>query len=203
MFYKKLDIENLQNIQNKIISYVTNFVTKDMKLSEEKFCEKISFNHISNGDLEKFKEDIPELFECVQRELGSEVPLMAYVFMDEIRTLPIHTDSDNSIERRIRLHWPILNTTSAETIYYKKKNEDIQGMRSLYKSGVCGNVFNLNDVYEVGRYVLNVPTLNNVKEIHGIEIIDNKLPRILLTMRLSNEDQVYRKYFLESLSHDY
>jgi hypothetical protein len=195
MFYKKLDIANLQNIQNKIIPYVTDFVTKDVELSEEKFGEKISFNHVSNEDLEKFKEDIPELFECIRRELGSEVPLMAYVCIDEIRTLPIHTDGDNSIERRIRLHWPILNTKSAETIYYKKKNEDVQSTHVVYKSNVNGYRYNLDDLYEVDRYVLDVPTLNSVKEVHGVELIDSKLPRILLTMRLSNEDYVYQKHF--------
>jgi hypothetical protein len=195
MFYKKLDIENLQNVQDKIVSYVIDFVIKDVESSEKKFGEKISFNYVSDEDLKKFKKDIPELFECVRTELGSEVPLMAYVCIDEIRGLPIHTDGDNSIERRIRLHWPILNTKSAETVFYKQKKEHIESTTVSYKSGVNGHQYNLNDICEVDRYILDVPTLNNVKEIHGVELIDTKLPRILLTMRLSNEDYVYQKYF--------
>jgi hypothetical protein len=35
----------------------------------------------------------------------------------------------------------------------------------------------------------------NVKQIHGIEILKDEFPRILLTMRLSNEEEVYQKYF--------
>lgn len=195
MFYKKLDIDNFQNIQNKIIPYVTDFVIKDVKSSEERFGEKVSFNFISDEDLKKFKEDIPELFECIQKELGSQVPYMAFVCIDEGRTFPIHTDGDNSIERRIRLHWPILNTKSAETVFYKQKKKHIESTPVSYKSGVNGHQYSLNDICEVDRYILDVPTLNNVKEIHGVDIVDDKLPRILLTMRLSNEDCVYQKYF--------
>jgi hypothetical protein len=35
----------------------------------------------------------------------------------------------------------------------------------------------------------------NVRQPHAVEILNHKLPRILLTMRLSNEEEVYQKYF--------
>jgi len=109
--------------------------------------------------------------------------------------MPIHTDGNADVSRRIRLHWPILNETSAETIYYKKNKNEITSENRLFTSGVSGNLFNPEDVDEVDRYILDVPTLNNVKEIHGIEVLNENLPRILLTMRLSNEEEVYQKYF--------
>ena len=195
MFYKKLDIENFENIQSKIVPYVVNYVKNDVKVNEEKLSEKVSFNFISNENLEKFKEDIPELFECIHRELNSEVLLMAFVYIDSVDSIPIHTDGDNSIPRRLRLHWPILNEKSASTIFYQKNHENVTSKVRVYKTGVTGWCYDENDVSEVDRYILDTPTLNNVKEIHGIEILDNQLPRILLTMRLSNEEEIYQKYF--------
>jgi len=195
MYYKKLDIDDFQSIQKKVVEYITKFITDDVNVSEEKFSEKVSFNFISDEDLRKFKEDIPELFECIRRELGSEVPYMAYVYIDEVEALALHTDGDNSIKRRIRLHWPILNETSAETVYYKRKKENVDSIHHAFKSGVNGHQYDPDDVYEVDRYILDVPTLNSVKEIHGVDVISDKLPRILLTMRLSNEEEIYQKYF--------
>lgn len=195
MFYKKLDIDDFQKIQETVVPYITKFVTEDVRNSEKKFSEKVSFNFVSDEDLIKFKKDIPELFECIRNELESEITYMAYVYIDKVEAIAIHTDGDNSIKRRIRLHWPILNETSAETVYYKSKNEDISSIHHTFKSGVNGHQYDKNDVYEVDRYILDVPTLNSVKEIHGVDVISDKLPRILLTMRLSNEDEIYQKYF--------
>jgi hypothetical protein len=195
MFYKKLNIHDFQEIQNKIVSYVINFVEKDLNQFEKKHSEKTVFKFIPDEDLKKIKEDIPDLFDCVQRELGSEVVYMSFVCIDNSDSMPIHTDGEDSIKRRIRLHWPILNEKSAATIFYEKNNKEVTSKLRLYKSGVYGQVYDLDDVHEVDRYVLDVPTLNNVKEIHGIEILNQKLPRILLTMRLSNEEEVYQKYF--------
>jgi hypothetical protein len=195
MFYNKLNIEDFENLQNEIVPYVVNYVTSEVKESEQKFSEKVSFNFVSDEDLKKFKEDIPELFECIRRELGSEIIFMAFVYIDGIDSIPIHIDGDNSIEKRIRLHWPILNEKSAATIFYKKNDENLKPTFNSYKSGVNGWIFNSEDCHEVDRYILDTPTLNNVKEIHGVEILDDKLPRILLTMRLSNEEEIYQKYF--------
>ena len=195
MFYKKLDIDTFREVQDQIVPYVIDFVTNDVRESENKFSEKVSFNFISDEDLIKFKRDIPTLFECIRRELGSEVIYMAFVYIDGIDSIPIHTDGDDSIKRRIRLHWPILNETSASTVYYKRNNENVESTAHSYKSGVSGRVFDINDLTEVDRYILDVPTLNNVKEIHGVDILNDNLPRILLTMRLSNEEEVYQRYF--------
>ena len=195
MFYKKLDIDTFREVQDQIVPYVIDFVTNDVRESEKRFSEKVSFNFISDEDLIKFKRDIPTLFECIRRELGSEVIYMAFVYIDGIDSIPIHTDGDDSIKRRIRLHWPILNETSASTVYYKRNNEDIESTAHSYKSGVSGRVFDINNLTEVDRYILDVPTLNNVKEIHGVDILNDNLPRILLTMRLSNEEEVYQRYF--------
>ena len=60
---------------------------------------------------------------------------------------------------------------------------------------VYGWSYDPNDCHEIDRYILDVPTLNNVKQLHGVEILNDKLPRILLTMRLSNEEKIYQKYF--------
>lgn len=192
MHYKKLEIDNFQEVQNKIIPYVLEFVREDISNSEE----KIFFNFISEESLKKFKKDIPELFESIRKELNSEIILMSYIYVDGINQLPIHTDSvDNSLDRRTRLNWPILNGESAATVIYEKNHEDVPSVIHTYKSGVSGRAYDRNDCYEIDRYILDVPTLMNVKQIHGIEVLNNKLPRILLTMRLSNEDEVYQKYF--------
>lgn len=191
MFYKKLDINCFQEVQSTIVPYITNFVTKDINKNEE----RISYNFISDENLRKFKEDIPKLFKCIQEELESEIILMSYMYVDGPDQVPIHTDSNNLIERRTRLNWPILNGESAATVFYQKNNDDVQGVFYTYKSGVSGCKYDSEDCHEIDRYILNTPTLMNVKELHGIQILTSELPRILLTMRLSNENEVYQKYF--------
>ena len=195
MFYKKLDIDDFEKIQDKIVPYVVDFVTKDIKEAREKYSEQVFFNFVLDDDLEKFKRDIPELFECIRRELDSEITLMSFIYVTGADQIPIHSDSDNSLERRTRLNWPILNGESAATIFYEKNSEDIPWVLHSYKSGVSGRGYNPEDCHEVDRYILDAPTLMNVKQIHGIEVLENKFPRILLTMRLSNEEEVYQKHF--------
>jgi hypothetical protein len=191
MFYKKLHIEDFQKIQDKIVPYVVDFAKKDIDTSEE----KIFFNFVSDEDLEKFKRDIPELFECIQREIGSEITLMSFIYVDDnnMNEFPIHTD--NILRQRTRLNWPILNGESASTIFYEKNRENIPSVVHSYKSGVSGHAYSAEDCHEVERYILDTPTLMDVHQIHGIEILNHKLPRILLTMRLSNEEEVYQRYF--------
>jgi hypothetical protein len=192
MHHKKLTIENFQDIQDKIVSYVVDFVSVDINTSEE----KVFFKFVSDENLEKFKRDIPELFECIRKELNSEIILMSYVYVDGLIEIPIHTDStDTVLKKRIRLNWPIINGESAETIFYEKNDESISSRIHEYKSGVSGRVYDPSDCYEVDRYILDTPTLMNVRQPHAVEILNHKLPRILLTMRLSNEEEVYQKYF--------
>jgi hypothetical protein len=198
MYYKKLQFNNFYEIQNKIVSYVAKFVTEDVNVSEE----KLFFNFISNENLIKFKRDIPELFECIQKKLGSEIILMSYIYVDGVVDVPVHTDSDNLLERRTRLNWPILNGPSAATVFFEKNHENIPSQFAVYKSGVSGRGYDIRDCYEVDRYILDTPTLMNVKQLHSVEILDSKLPRILLTMRLSNEEEVYQKYFLNNMEHE-
>jgi len=118
MFYRKLDIKNFKNIQEKITPYLINFVSTDINRSEE----KLFYNLISQKNLEKFKKDIPELFESVRQKLCSEIILMSYIYVDGVEEIPIHIDGgvNCSLERRTRLNWPILNGESAETIFYQK-----------------------------------------------------------------------------------
>ena len=192
MHRRKLNIENFQDVQNKIVSYVVDFVSVDINTSEE----KVFFKFVSDENLEKFKRDIPELFDCIRNHLNSEIILMSYVYVDGLMEIPIHTDStDNVLKKRIRLNWPIINGESAETIFYEKNHENISSRIHEYKSGVSGRVYEPSECYEVDRYILDVPTLMNVRQPHAVEILNDNLPRILLTMRLSNEEEVYQKYF--------
>lgn len=191
MFYKKLDVNCFQEVQRTVVPYITNFVTKDINKNEEKFF----YNFISDENLIKFKQDIPELFKCIQKELESEIILMSYICVYGPDEVPIHTDANNTMEIRTRLNWPILNCEGAATVFYKKNSDDVQGVVRTFKSGMGGSEYRKEDCYEIDRYILNTPTLMNVKELHGIDILTPELPRILLTMRLSNENQVYQKYF--------
>lgn len=192
IYYKKLDPNNFYEVQEKISSYIIDYVNQNIT---EK---KLFYNFISDFDLQKFKQDIPELFKIIQDSLESEVILISYIFIDTHSYVPIHTDgNDLEIKKRIRLNWPILNSTSVSTIFYKKFENVKPNFKSL-PNGVCGYCYELNDCYKVDEYVLDTPTLMNVRELHGVEIIDDRFPRILLSMRLSNEEQIYQKYFLNN-----
>jgi hypothetical protein len=186
MFYKKLDINDFESIQDIIVPYIINFANEN---------EKLFYNLISDENLQRFKKDIPELFECIEKELESEVIFASYLFVDKNTEVPIHTDASNPlVQKRIRLNWPILNGSSAETVIYQRNHENIQGKIHYHPWGT-GSYYDIQDCHEVDKYVLDVPTLMNVKELHSVKILSDKLPRILLSMRLSNEEQVYRKYF--------
>jgi hypothetical protein len=190
MYYKKLDIDDFEKIQELIVPYVIDYVNQN--ITEQ----KLFYNLIPDEDLQKFKQEIPELFESIRNHLGSEVLFISYLFIDNHSHVPIHTDANNPlVKKRIRLNWPILNGSSASTIFYKKNSENIEGTLSSLSNGVTGHYYSIENCYEVDKYVLDSPTLMNVKELHGIKILNHKLPRILLSMRLSNEEQVYQKYF--------
>jgi len=190
MYYKKLTIENFGHIQKMVVPYILNYI--DHNLTEE----KLFYNLISDDHLQKFKQDIPELFESIQRTLGSDIILISYLYIDTHSHVPIHTDANNpAIKKRIRLNWPILNGTSVSTIFYQKKSENIQGTLESLSNGVTGYYYSADDCNEMDKYLLDTPTLMNVKELHGIQILNHNLPRVLLSMRLSNEEEVYQKYF--------
>jgi len=186
VYYKKLDINNFDSIQETISPYVIQFINRS---------EKLFYNLISEENLQEFKKNIPELFECIHKELNSEVIFASYLFVDIDTHVPIHTDAGNSSTgKRIRLNWPILNGESAETVFYQKKNEDIKGVLHSHRWGT-GTYYDLNDCNEIDKYVLDIPTLMNVKELHSVRILNQELPRILLSMRLSNEKEIFQKYF--------
>ena len=190
MYYNKPNIEYFESIQETVVPYVLNFVNEN--ISEE----KLFYNLISDNHLQKFKRDIPELFEGIQKSIGSDVIFMSYLYIDTHSHVPIHTDANNpAIKKRIRLNWPIVKGTSALTVFYQKKSEDIQGTLESLSNGVTGHYYSTDDCYEVDKYLLDIPTLMNVKELHGIQILNHNLPRVLLSMRLSNEEEVYQKYF--------
>ena len=70
MYYKKLDIDSFEQIQELIVPYMTHFISQR---------EKLFYNLISEENLEEFKKDIPELFECIDRKStrlnSSHIPL--------------------------------------------------------------------------------------------------------------------------------
>jgi hypothetical protein len=190
MYYKKLDIDSFEKIQELIVPYMIDYVNQNLTK------EKLFYNLIPEEDLQKFKQQIPELFESIRNHLGSEIIFMSYLYIDTHSHVPIHTDANNPlVTKRIRLNWPILNGSSASTIFYKKISENVEGTLSSLSNGVTGHYYDIENCYEVDKYVLDSPTLMNVKELHGIKILNSKLPRILLSMRLSNEDQVCKQYF--------
>lgn len=190
MYYKKLEINNFEEIQKRIVPYIINYVNRN--ITEE----KIFYNLIPEENLIKFKQDIPELFEAIRNHLNSEVPLISYLFIDNQSKISIHTDSNNpAVKKRIRLNWPIMNGSSASTIFYRKKSEDVVSFIDTLPNGASGHRYNPEDCYKVDEYILDSPTLMNVKELHGVQILNHKLPRILLSMRLSNEDEITKKYF--------
>ena len=104
MYYKKLDIDSFEHIQELIVPYVIDYVNQN--ITEE----KLFYNLIPDEDLQKFKQDIPELFESIRNHLESEIIFISYLYIDTHSDVPIHTDANNpSIKKRVRLNWPILN----------------------------------------------------------------------------------------------
>ena len=100
MYYKKLNIDNFERIQDTLVPYILNYINHN--LTEE----KLFYNLISENHLQEFKQDIPELFEGIRRELGSEIIFASHLFVDVHTDVPIHTDSNNPSIKKSNC-WPL------------------------------------------------------------------------------------------------
>lgn len=189
MFYKQLDIDDFEEIQNEISEYVIDYVFEHLR-GEDQF-----YNFIFDDDLQKFKRDIPSIFEAIQRTLVSEVLTVDFVYVYKHSYIPIHSDDYPNVDRLIKLNWPILNGDSAATIFYEKKDPNNSGTFRALPNGASGYFYDISECNEICQYVLNRPTLMDAKQLHRVQIINDRLPRVLLSMKLSNEEEIFQKYF--------
>jgi hypothetical protein len=197
MYYKKLEINNFESIQNVISRYFIDFASKDIS------PDKPFYNYSSEDQLKKIKNDIPIFFEVIEKELKSEILNLSYLYYDHLRSYcPIHTDvKDLSIKQRIKLNWPILNCQFGETIFYSLKDDANPIVHNTFNEHLPNKVitsihYSKDDCVETDKFILNQPTLIDVRPPHAVKFLKNNFPRILLSMRLSNEEELTQKFFV-------
>jgi len=194
--YKKLKVDNFEEIQKKLVPYFLNF------LETNPTCEFGNF--ITDEQLIKFKEDVPEVFECIREVLRAEVPFMSYLYYTKESGGPgVHKDGKDNLKVKFRMSWPILNGDSAATIFHRSLSNANTRRFSINQSvaetyGASLLMYDKEDVVEIDRYLLDCPTLVNNRTLHSVELVSDKLPRIILNFGLTNQEGIMEKYFVKT-----
>lgn len=193
--YKKLKVDKFEEIQKKLVPYFLNLVENDPT-----DIEGNKGNYITDEQLIKFKEDVPEVFECIREILGAEVPFMSYLYYTKKSGGPgVHKDGHDDLEVKLRLCWPILNGNSAATIFYKPLTQLTEKvLKDTYWYGANIQIPSEKDVIEIDRYLIDCPTIVNNRTLHSVELVSDKLPRIMLNFGLTNQEGIMEKYFVKT-----
>lgn len=176
MYYKELEIQNFKKIQNVLVPHVLK-VCKDYK----NFWNHIDIDYILK---------VPLLASTIEQQLG-QIPIKCY-----LGAIPDYDESklnkklnSNSLHRdtsteTYRLNWPIFNSDSIETKFFKS---DFIPTKLYLPTGETYLKYEIDQCEEVTSNILKVPTLINVKEIHGLYKIKNNFPRFILGFKFPNE----------------
>ena len=139
-------------------------------------------------NLLEFKEHNAKLCEVLESMAQSELErVIVLTASEKFKFLP-HQDEG---PRVCRINWPVLNSDSAYTVFYKKKPT---AMPYKYE-GI--DMYHKHDVEVSDTFVLTKPTLMHVDTIHSVETIEGKpLPRTIVSFNFK-DDSVLRKLLLK------
>jgi hypothetical protein len=128
-------------------------------------------------DLVLFKQTNPELNQFLEEFSGSE--LERIIIFSFNGTFGIHRDIG---PRVCRLNWPIINSNSAETVFYQLKPDAV----SKKFEGI--DFYNESDTVIVDRYILHQPTIMNTDTVHNVlPIAKAPLPRIVVSFNFVDD----------------
>lgn len=175
--YREIDVENFDQIQEKLVPWVKR---------QHRWTTKF-WNHVDQVDLFS---TVPELKTTIADVVGQE-PVKTYLFaIPRVPSLilayklgakTIHRDTGNETAR---LNWPVLNSSSVETRFFKSSVEPRKTIRS--DSGETWN-YQESDCELIDRFCMTRPTVLHVHTIHGLYRATGPLPRYVLSFKFEQD----------------
>jgi hypothetical protein len=176
IYFKEIDIDNLEIIQKKCLDYVK---TQEMVYKKLKPASWYVLN------LEELKASCPELQESFSK-INLDINYVAAIVMMEEKDIRVHTDN---WFQEARINIPLLNCENTFTKFYS--NIKTQDLHNLSTGLVSKTVVNLDEIqYECGLELRKATVLRS-NEGHHISVPStNPAPRISLTIGFV-QDPVY------------
>ena len=139
-------------------------------------------------DLLGFRENNLKLCEVLENMAQSELERVIVLTVNEkFKFLP-HKDEG---PRVCRINWPVLNSDSACTVFYKTNT----GATPYKYEGI--DMYHKHDLQVSDTFILTKPTLMHVNTIHSVEPIEGKsLPRIIVSFNF-RDDSVLQQLLVE------
>lgn len=173
--YLELDFDHKQ-YHDRLVNYVMSILDT-----------RISAYH--SVDLQKFKNHNIDLCSFLENTADSNLERVIILSIgDIIINSPVMNDlkphHDNG-PRVCRINWPILNSSSAYTIFYKAKPGvepfKIQNIKFYHK----------HDLEVCDTFILEKPTLMHIDTIHSVDHIEGKsLPRIIISFNFKDDSKL-------------
>jgi hypothetical protein len=175
--YRKINVENFDQIQEKLVPWVKRRHRWAMKF----------WNHVDQDQLFR---DIPELLTAIEKAIGQQ-PLKTYmlavpwapefVMRRKLGDYTLHRDLD---VEPVRFNWPVLNSTSIETRLFISRTEP---HKKLLSSGESYHAYKKTDCDQIDSFFLDQPALLHVHTIHGLYRATGPLPRYILSFNFEQD----------------
>jgi len=176
IYFKEIDIDNLDIIQKKCLDYVK---TQEMVYKKLKPASW----YILNTD--EVKASCPELQESFSK-INLDINYIAAIVMMEEKDIRVHTDNWN---QEARINIPLLNCENTFTKYYS--NIKTQDLYNPSTGLISKTVINLDEIlYECGLELRKATVLRSNEGHHITVPSTNPVPRISLTIGFV-QDPVY------------
>ena len=179
IYFKEIDIDNLETIQKKCLNYITTQETVYKKLKPASW-------YVLN--LEELTASCPELQESFSK-INLDINYVAAIVMMNEKDIRVHTDN---WYQEARINIPLLNCENTFTKFYS--NIKTQELHNPSTGLISKTVVNLDEIVYEGGLELRKATVLRGNEGHHITVPStNPVPRISLTIGFV-QDPVYLLY---------
>lgn len=166
IYFKEIFLPNFKNIQKKIDSYFSEWVT-------------LPTGGVTLIDKEKIKQVAPELEDDLL-SMNIKIQNIGVHVLYKDTESKVHVDYVNPNQNQCRLNIPIRNTEGSKTAFYTGGN-----YKKIYQNfkPVCFYLQAIDDsAVKVSEIEMINPTIIRVQEPHKVIINLQKVPRICLTI---------------------
>ena len=169
-YWKRIQLENIDIIKSKILSYVE---TKTTLLDKRKFRGSfIPINH------EELLDNVPELIEAFKPYNLTISFCGFYLMWNNLDAMPHIDFQHEDIVNNARVNIPVLNCENTFTVFY----ENAETRLLVLPTGMGYHPVINKDYYEVTRVEIIEPTILKVSSAHSVIMDEKQSPRITLTI---------------------
>jgi hypothetical protein len=176
IYFKEIDIDNLETIQKKCLDYVK---TKEEIYKRLKPIGWYLFN------LEELKVSCPELQESFSK-INLDIIYAGVIVIMEQKDMSVHCDNS---PQDVRINIPLLNCANTFTKFYSNIKTEIA--INPITGYILNKVYNLDEIIYEDEFELRKATVLRVNEGHTVTLPkSNPVPRISLTLGFK-QDLIY------------